>query len=355
MLLLSDFVHSDPSAPPVEKCYALLRGEDLMQVHSNAISLVLGRDLRRNVLYASTMALELAASGKKVFYLNTYASEHLLRFAFSAAATVAEVAGATEPADGADPGSRIWLESLATGQWNAATLREAITGQGCEVLIVNSFEFAELSRYRRERVARDLIDLQRALSLTVIVFSHEIKLDLEAHCAGRGAIGTLAAVAESVSKVGDEWRPTNAPLPAAPAGQIDEENPQKLRVHEKQTLNKNFLPRKFGGQRPNPSVDLERDYGFSYHYGDFWEDPFHRGPMVSYLGKDMSLFARTPMLQKYLLDHPDAQFMIGNTPTEAELRAKAGIIGPVEDVLSIEQVHERMMTRQPVASSTLLT
>lgn len=309
MIALSNYITSAPVAPPVEKCYSLLKGEDLMQIHSNAINLVLGRDLRRNVLYASTMALELAASGKRVVYLNTYASENLLRFSFTEAANVKD-------------GTDVMLEEIPTGEWNADTLGKMLETQQAEVVILNSFEFSALTRYHREAVARDLIRLQKQMSLTVIIFSHEIKRDIEARCMSRGAIGILASVSESVSKVGDEWRLLQMASSRATQASIGEYGTESRRVNEKQTLNKYFLPKKFGGTRPNPTVDIPNDRGFSYHYGDFWCNPFERGPYADYSGSGMSVLARTPLLQQYLLERPKQIFMMGNTPSEAELFAK---------------------------------
>jgi hypothetical protein len=311
MVLTSQFLSAEPISAATEKCYSLLKGEDLMQVHSNAFNLVLGRDLRRNVIYASTMAVEMAAEGKKVLYLNTYASEQLLRLSFSGVKNV--------EADAA-------LESIATGSWNRKLLDDVILEQKSEVLILNSFEFTGFNRYQRDKVSRDLIELQRLHSLTVILFSHEMKPEIEARCAVRGSLAMISALAESVSKIGDEWRQTSEwhqkQLPNSPEGRIGENPVQKARVNERQTLNKVFLPRKFGGSRPNPTVDIPNDRGFSYHDGDYWCNAFDRGPYGDYTGRALSVMARTPLLQQYLLEHPDQVFMRGNTPTEAELYAR---------------------------------
>jgi hypothetical protein len=312
----SSYFGGHAATPDSEKYYSLLRGEDLMQVHRRAINLVIGRDLRRNVSYSAVMAMDLAEKGDRVVYLNTYASPQLMRAAFGYGAS-----------DATPIPQNIAFVDLPTGEWKAKDLAEWTEGK--DVLIVNSFEFAALTRALKDRVGVDLYALQKKTGMTVIVFSHTIQKDLEAGRGGRGALGVLASAARSVNRVGEEWAAVARSAMPGQLGQkavaekaISAEYPRIAKVHEKRMLNGFLLPKKFGGERPNPTVDIPNDAGFSYHYADFWCNPFDRGPYADYTGRGMSLLARTPLLQQYLLDHPDTIFMQGNTPTEAKLMAE---------------------------------
>lgn len=356
---IADFLSAEPGTPKVEKYYSLLRGEDLMQVHRHGVNLVLGRDLRRNISYSAVMALELAAKGDRVFYLNTYAGEGLLRDAFSVGgepppdplpstpepppnplpstgsgqALKKEGESLLDVGQDARPTRDIKIASVATGQWNGRRLLTLVADR--DVLILNSFEFASLTRAIKNRIVVDLLHLQEKTNITLVIFSHSLQRELAARCAGRGPIGVLAAAAASVNRVGEEWAELakrSAQRGAATPGEMAErmvagmsngpESRGKERVNEKRTLNAYMLPRKFGGERPNPTVDIPNDRGFSYHYSDFWCNPFDRGPYADYTGRAMSLLARTPLLQQYLLEHPDQVFMQGTTPTEAKLMAE---------------------------------
>ena len=290
-----------PGSSHIHKMYSLLRGEDLIQVHAHAINIAMGRDLRRNVSYSAAMAIELAASGKRVLYLNTYGGHELMCAAFGNSIT---------------PETSIHYLDVPTGTWDIKTILPRLEGH--DVLIINSFEYASLTRSLKERIARELLEMYQQTRITIVLFSHEMKRDIAARCASRGATGILAGQAESVSRIGEEWniKPASPVAPRYTAEEWQEAKP----VHEKQMLRTAALPKRFGGIRPNPSIEIAGDRGFSYHYGDFWCDPFHRGPMASYLGKDMAIMARTPLLHQYLLRHPDTHFMMGNTPTEAQLQ-----------------------------------
>lgn len=296
----AQYLKYSANEPPVEKYYSLIHHEDLIQVHRHASNLVLGRDLRRNVRYSARMARELADQGQKVFYLNTYASDDLLREAF----------GPDIPEE-----CPVTIYSLPTGYWKVDWILKEIAG--FDVLIINSYEFTALTRSFKQRLATELIDLQRETHITLVTFSHALHKDLEAGCGGRGPLGLLAAVSVCVSRVGPEWK---AILEA------DANKKQKAlsidTVHEKQMLRPALICRKFGGTRPDPTVEIPNDRAYSYHYADYWCNPFERGPYADYSGRAMSLLARTPLLQQYLLEHPDQIFGAGNTPTEARLRAE---------------------------------
>lgn len=170
----------------------MLKGEDLVQVHSHSLSLIIGRDLRRNVLYACTIATKLAAEGKRVLYLNSYARPDTLKNCFQA---------------GGVPTDDMWLgiADIPTGEYRHKEVAKMVEENAIDVVILNSLEFAGMSREIRQRVCRELVKLQQSFNMTLVVFSSDIKRDIEPGCATTGALGILAPIAEAISKIGDGW------------------------------------------------------------------------------------------------------------------------------------------------------
>ncbi len=95
------------------------------------------------------------------------------------------------------------------GQWSTLRLKKDIrefARMGCrQIVIINSFEYAPLTRGRKERMARELIQLCDKFHLSIVLFSHEMKKDVEAGLPGRGPIGIIAAKASTVSRFPDPF------------------------------------------------------------------------------------------------------------------------------------------------------
>jgi hypothetical protein len=95
------------------------------------------------------------------------------------------------------------------GHWSTLRLSKDIRTYariGCrQVIIINSFEYAPLTRGRKERMARELVQLCDKLQLSIVIFSHEMKKDVEPGLPGRGPIGILAAKAGAVSRFPDPF------------------------------------------------------------------------------------------------------------------------------------------------------
>jgi hypothetical protein len=175
-----------------EPLYKMLKGEDLVQVHSHSLNLIIGRDLRQNVRYSCAIALQLANEGQRVLYLNSYARPELLRSSFLSA---------EQPIEGVI----LNISDIPLGEYRGKEVAGAVETGHFDVLVLNSLEFAGLTRDNRHKVCRELVKLQKAFNITLVIFSHEIKRDLEPGCASKGALGILTPMAVAISKVGDGW------------------------------------------------------------------------------------------------------------------------------------------------------
>jgi hypothetical protein len=95
------------------------------------------------------------------------------------------------------------------GHWSTLRLLKDIrqfARMGCrQIIIINSFEYAPLTRGRKERMARELVQLCDKFHLSIVIFSHEMKKDVEAGLPGRGPIGIIAAKASTVSRFPDPF------------------------------------------------------------------------------------------------------------------------------------------------------
>ncbi len=132
------------------------------------------------------------------------------------------------------------LFDVPLGQWDAEKLAGTINAphpltpspcweRGNPVLIINSFEYAPLNRNGKWRMAREILELQQAMSLTVVVFSHEMRVDLEAGLPGRGSLGLLSGQAGTVARLAD-------PFEHLIRSRKPRNQPERGTVHEAQML-----------------------------------------------------------------------------------------------------------------------
>ena len=184
------------------------------------------------------------------------------------------------------------------GQWSTNAVGIQIRDYGKKgnklVVIINSFEFAPISRSRKEMMARELLELRDSLGLTVVIFSHEMKRDLEAGVPGRGAIGIIAAHAESVWRLKDPFEHL-----------IRSRGSKNDTIHEAQTRVNKLLPTSEGGVE---------------ELGDYHQDPWKGSDTRT--GRELAPLARTPLLKQWYLDHLDDEIMRGYQPTEWGLQRR---------------------------------
>jgi hypothetical protein len=186
-------------------------GDDVsIPVHSGAFTIVLSRDVRRNVEVAADLAFRMAHArpAEDVWYINTYASTSLLKELFQKVIAQARIDEPKRYAATPDAGlvlPNLRILNVPVGQWDVLALEANIVERARpdakQVVIINSFEYAPLTKDRKIRMAIDLLKLCDRMSLAFVLFSHEMKYDLQPGLPGRGALGILAPRAETISRM----------------------------------------------------------------------------------------------------------------------------------------------------------
>ncbi len=205
--------------------------ERLIQIAGNAVNVVAAQSIRANIDRSVQMALELAAAGSRVLYLNSYAGPAMLRdsiyshiphdaeaskpirervsiLAFpygmmgrcisNARRAVYEgepVAGG-EPAEGGEP------SDASEPPMRKPPMRKPLT----DAVILNSFEFATFDYRDKVALASELLEWAQAVPITLVVFTQELSTYMSAGLPVRGPLGLLTSAAATVSKIGRTTR-----------------------------------------------------------------------------------------------------------------------------------------------------
>ena len=194
-----------------------------IEVMSDTINIVLSRDIRENSHIAAEIAVDIARkhAGRDVWYLNTYSGEELLESSFNRA-----FGGAKLSERSSLPNFR--AVDIPMGYWSTSSIVTKIEDDGREkappVLVLNSFEHSFLTRGGREKIAMELVRIQRLYNATIVIFSHQMKNDLHPGYSGRGAMGLLATCADRVERLTDKYEHL-----------MGQKKVNKGIVHEKQT------------------------------------------------------------------------------------------------------------------------
>ncbi|MDP4200814.1 MAG: hypothetical protein Q8902_14735 [Bacteroidota bacterium] len=224
--------------------------EELIQIAQNGINVVSSRDVRRNVRTSLRIGLDLAASGLRVLYVNSYAGVALLRESLQSELNAGgsrvnhPLIVGDDPAlkrrgnliderrgNLTDEGRVDYLKSnfrildCKMGTWgvcagvvrNMLSTTRRVDGVDhreakIDVLILNSFEFSGLYYYEKRWVALDVNDWVNEISLTAIVFTQEVRAVMGAGIPVRGPVGLLTAWAMTVSKVDEPLVGRNSPV-----------------------------------------------------------------------------------------------------------------------------------------------
>ena len=182
-------------------------GKHDIDIMSEAFTLVFSRDIGENARLASGVAVEVALKNEErdVWFINTYAAKQtVLENLDECYEAFREEMGDDAP-EGPLEAPNLRVLSVASGEWNSAALAEEIESRGREsakpTVVLNSFEFASLTQGRRERLARELIQLRLRFNATIVIFSHEMKWGLQPGFAGRGPLGMIAPLAANIVRI----------------------------------------------------------------------------------------------------------------------------------------------------------
>jgi len=134
----------------------------------------------------------------RVLYVNTYASDPTIRQEINWLLDRNYVAlRATMPLGFVHCPIGTWPEQLEK-------IRQLIMYNSFSVLVLNSFEFTTLTQRQKQALTLELIKLKEEFGVTVIVFTQDVRKNMEAGMYGRGPIGMLQTLAQSVVKIEDD-------------------------------------------------------------------------------------------------------------------------------------------------------
>ncbi len=190
--------------------------ENLIQIAGNAINIVAARHVRMNVHRSVRMALELAASGSRVLYLNSYAGTDLLREAIyshiphsdAESKPIRERVSIMAFPYGmmgrclSDARNAIYEDIEDDGSDEDEESGETERAQHCDVVILNSFEFSTFDYRDKVTLASEMLEWAQAVPITLVIFTQELSTYMSAGSPVRGPLGLLTAAAATVSKIG---------------------------------------------------------------------------------------------------------------------------------------------------------
>ncbi|HEX5317067.1 MAG TPA: hypothetical protein VFX22_10495 [Candidatus Kapabacteria bacterium] len=191
-----------------------------LEAKNKTLTLVLDRDIHRSIEHASCMAVSIAKkfSKRNVLLINTYAGMDLLQQSLVAGMIASDLAlpktwkyrgytvGATEnwvepEAAKLPPNLRVLNCPYST--LTAKLMDSEITAHKCDIVVLNSFEFASLSSYAKSLLASGLLDLLANKKLSLLVYSQDRHRGLSTFSLGRGAIGSLAPYSAAIWRIYD--------------------------------------------------------------------------------------------------------------------------------------------------------
>ncbi len=227
------------------------QNQEMIQVSSSGVNIVSSADARKNARKSLGIALDLAAQGRRVLYLNTFASLPILRENMKAELDRldAEIKNAINGKPSANPitvgsleevKSRFHIMDGKVGMWdnfkypledllfeeryaeeenndededdndedeeNDDDDQDAddeddgkVLTQKIDALVVNSFEFLAMTYRSRLDAAGKILEWVAKLDLTAIVFTQETQGAMEAGLPVRGPLGLLTTGAIMVS------------------------------------------------------------------------------------------------------------------------------------------------------------
>jgi hypothetical protein len=229
------------SVPPErerETLFTFVGMSENIQAMSESFTLVLNRDIRASVEMASEIAVFLAKKypERNVMLVNTYAGSDMMqrtlaygmreckvpmppsfrRFFTAPPDFIRHASGYVGPhpdasqdawfAEGAAPGMKnIRVLDCPISTCTSWRMEAELAITPAQILIVNSFEFGALNHWHRSVLAEGLLELQQKHSLSIVVFSQEMRSDVIPFRKARGPIGVLSANCPAVWKVMSDY------------------------------------------------------------------------------------------------------------------------------------------------------
>ena len=207
-------VFNMPEEPVQDLLCTYADTDDRIEARSNTFTIVMNRDIRKTVEIANQMAVHLSKKypDKKILLVNTYAGSDLMQS--SIAIALAKTGSKLPPQfkkhlpdnwkDAIEEGAHSYFPTnlrvldCESGTLEAWRIEEEIKIFGGEIVILNSFEFSAFDDRDRKQLAHSLVSMREQHSLTMVIFSHEMRTDVSIYTPAHGGIGIISAFAGSV-------------------------------------------------------------------------------------------------------------------------------------------------------------
>jgi len=213
---LEEVFQAEPE-PTGELLCTYLDGDDRIEARSDTFTLVLNRNIVQSVEISGIMAVVIAKKfpERRVLLVNTYAGAALMqqtvaRGMRSAGLPLHSRLKPYFPADWKvefdDTATAPFLTNFRlldcpTSTLTALRLEQEMHNFACDLVILNSFEFSALSLWDRQQFAQGLVALREKQPLTMVIFSHEQRMDVLSLTPARGALGLIGAYSSRVWRI----------------------------------------------------------------------------------------------------------------------------------------------------------
>jgi hypothetical protein len=214
---LTEVFEASPE-PPKDLLCTLEHQGDKLEAMNNSLTLVLDRDIHRSIEHSSAIAVHLSKKFplRNTLLINTYAGAELMRASLIQGMMDADVllpsswkyravianknAKFSESPDVVLP-PNLRVLNCPYSTLTTALIDSEIAAHKCDIVILNSFEFASLSSYAKSLLAQGLVSLRVNRKLSMVVYSQDRHKGLSTYSLGRGPIGSIAPFSGAIWRI----------------------------------------------------------------------------------------------------------------------------------------------------------
>ncbi len=212
---LTEVFEAPPEAKKDLLCMIENNGEKL-EAMNNSLTLVLDLDIYRSIEQSAAMAVYLSTKFQErtVLLINTYAGSELMQESLGKGMIAADVllpkglnyravskyAKVSTSPDTTLP-SNLRILNCPYATLSTKLIESEITSHGCDIVILNSFEFSSLSQYAKWELARGLVSLRINRKLSMVVYSQTRYRAVSKYSIGQGPIGSMGPFSGAIWKI----------------------------------------------------------------------------------------------------------------------------------------------------------
>jgi hypothetical protein len=211
-------VFDAPPEPPKDLLCVIENNGEKLEAMNNSLTLVLDRDIQHSVAHSAAMAVFLSTKfpSRNTLLINTYAGPELMQssllkgmmdadvlvpssWKYRAVVVGKNVKFSDKGASDLPPNLRVLNCPYST--LSTALLDSEIMAHKCDIVLLNSFEFASLSSYAKSLLAQGLVSLRVNRKLSMVVYSQDRHKGLSTYSLGRGPIGSIAPFSGAIWRI----------------------------------------------------------------------------------------------------------------------------------------------------------